>query len=54
VGLETNKVKATWASAGFTGEVNFNQPWPPHYTITAQSRAAGSSVACTVGITVSG
>jgi len=54
IGLESNRAKGTWSNAGFTGQVTFSPAIPPHYTITSQSRTAGTSVRCTSGITVSG
>jgi hypothetical protein len=54
VGLESNKVTSTWTNAGFTGAVTFTPDWPPHYTITSQSRTIGSVVVCTSGIAVEG
>jgi hypothetical protein len=54
IGVETNRAKGIWSNAGFTGQVTFSPAVPPHYTITSQSRAAGSKATCTSGITVQG
>jgi hypothetical protein len=54
IGLESNKVLAAWADAGFTGSVTFTPDWPPHYTIETQSLAAGTNALCTWSITVTG
>jgi hypothetical protein len=54
VGLTTNHAKSTWINRGFTGPITYSPSAPPHYTITAQSLAAETSVECTSGITVEG
>ncbi len=52
VGRNTIKAAADWTAAGFSGPVTFDPAVPPHFTIGWQSLAAGTSVACTSGITV--
>jgi hypothetical protein len=54
IGLQSNQVKSAWTGAGFTGTVTFTPDWPPRYTITSQSLAAGASEPCTSSIAVSG
>jgi len=54
IGVESNKAQATWESAGFTGTVLFTPDWPPHYTITSQTRTPGDVIKCTSGIRVYG
>jgi hypothetical protein len=52
--LETQTVHAeqAWNDAGFSGSVTFDPAVPPEFKIKWQSLSAGSSVACTSGITV--
>jgi hypothetical protein len=54
VGVATNKGTGIWSNAGFTSSINFSPDVPPHYTITSQSRSAGTSITCSSGITVYG
>jgi len=53
VDLNTVKAQEKWAAAGFTGTVTFSPDVPPQYRIAWQSLAAGTSVTCSHGITVS-
>jgi hypothetical protein len=51
--LNTAHAQELWSGQGFTGTVTFSPDVPPQYKIASQSLAAGSSVTCASGITVS-
>jgi Flp pilus assembly protein TadG len=52
--LQTDGALQLWLAAGFNGNNLLFSPFvPPHFDIKAQSVAAGSSVPCTAGMTVS-
>ena len=50
--LQTNKVSAKWAEAGFTGSVVFSPLVPPNYRVAWQSETVGLTKVCTIGIQV--
>ena len=51
--LKTDGALTVWVAAGFTStNLLFDPLVPPHYDIKDQSRTAGSTVACTSGMTV--
>jgi hypothetical protein len=50
--VQTSRAQADWSTAGFTGSVIFSPLVPPQYRIQWQSLTVGSTVLCSVGITV--
>ena len=52
IDAQTTQAQQDWNDAGFSGSVVFSPEVPPHYKIQWQSRAVGSSIVCTSGITV--
>jgi hypothetical protein len=53
IDLNTVKAQEKWSAAGFTSTVTFSPEVPPQYRIAWQSLTAGTTVACSHGITVS-
>jgi len=51
-GTSTSTAQSTWASAGFTTTVNFQQGGLP-WTIVSQNQVVGQTLPCSSSVTVS-